>query len=458
MTRIKRASLANDLTDGPVPRTLISFALPMILSNLLQTVYSMVDMVVIGQFVGSVGLSAVSIGADIALLPAAIAIGFANAGQIIISQFVGAGDKKSVTRTIGTLFTTVLLASVLFTAICFTFNDSLLALMNTPGEAYKLASRYCMTCYSGFFFTFGYTLVSAILRGMGDSRHPLMFIAIAAVSNLVLDLIFVAVFKWSTFGAALATVIAQAISFVTAITFLYRRRESFGFDFKREGFKPDRFIFGRLVRLGVPMSFQVAAILASMMVVNAYVNVYGVVASAVNGVGNKLTHVTTIVSSSLTTTGATMIGQTLGAGKVERVPRIFNFSLLLSLTFGLLLSIATVIFPREIFGLFNSDSDVLDMAVIYIPYAVMGYLGYGVRTPFFSLIYGLGFAKMNMIIGLVDGVLCRIGLAMLFGITAGMGIRGFWLGNGLAGFVPVLIIGTYYVSGRWKTRKLFTAA
>ena len=454
----KSSTIVNDLTEGSVFRKLIIFAVPMIIANLLQTLYNMVDMIVIGQFVGSTGLSAVSVGADIAHLPAAFALGFGNAGQVIISQFVGAGDKKSTSRTVGTLFSFVLLGAVLFTVIGVLFIDTFLAMMNTPAEAFELAKIYCLTCFAGMVFNFGYSLVSAILRGMGDSRHPLMFIAIAAVTNLVLDLIFVAIFGLSTFGAALATVIAQALSFISAIVFLYRHREAFGFDFRRESFKPDRFIFGKLIKLGIPMSFQTAAILTSMMVVNAFVNVYGVIASAVNGIGNKLALVMSIASNSLTTTGATMIGQTLGARKTDRVTRIFNISMLLNMSFGSLLSAAIIFFPNDIFGLFNTDVRVLEMAVRFIPFAVMGYMGYALRTPFFSLMYGIGFSKMNLAVGLIDGVLCRIGLAMLLGLKAGMGIEGFWLGSALAGFVPVLLIGPYYFSGKWKTRKLFTAA
>ena len=450
----KQPEMVRDLTTGPVSRTLVLFALPMLLANLLQTVYNMVDMVVIGQFVGSGGLAAVSIGADILHMPTFIAMGFCNAGQVIISQFVGAGDTKSVARTIGTMFTVLLLGSLALTVICFIGSDAFLNLMNTPAEVFSMARDYSLTCFAGLFFTFGYLLVSAILRGMGDSRHPLIFISIAAVTNLILDLIFVAVFNWSAFGAALATVIGQAISFIISIVYLYRHKESFGFDFKLKSFKVDRSIFKKYMKLGVPMCVQSVAINFSMLFVNAYINAYGVVAAAVTGIGGKLTLVTSVVSSSLSTAGAAMVGQSLGAGKTERVPRVISFSMLVNLVFASLLTALTVFMPRQIFGLFNTDPEVLEMALIFIPCAVLNYYGFALRAPFFSLINGVGNAKLNLSVGLLDGVVGRIGLAMLLGITAAMGIEGFWYGNVLAGYIPIIIGGVYYFFGNWKTQKL----
>lgn len=454
MKKEKQSSMINDLTNGPVSRTLISFALPIILSNLLQTAYNMVDMVVVGQFVGSAGLSAVSIGTDLLHMLTFLAIGFCNAGQVIISQFVGAGDTKSVSKTIGTLFTVILLSSLVLTVVCLFCTNLFLGWLNTPAEAFAQARSYCLVCFAGLFFIYGYNMVSSVLRGMGDSRHPLMFIAIAAVTNLILDLVFVAVFRWGVFGAALATVIGQAVSFIASIILLYRRKEAFGFDFSRESFKIDKSVLSKLVRLGLPMCLQGAAINFSMMFVNSYINAYGVIASAVTGIGNKLGSITAVVASSLSTAGGAMIGQCLGAGKPERVPRIVYFSWAVDTVFATILTIVTVLWPRQIFGLFNSDAEVLEMAMTYVPCAVLLYYGFAMRAPFFGLINGIGHAKLNLFVGLLDGVVCRIGLALLLGVTLGMGIEGFWYGNAIAGYVPFVIGGIYFASGKWKTRKL----
>jgi len=412
---------------------------------------------VMGQFVGSAGLTAVSIGSEITQTLIFMAMGLSGAGQIIISQFMGAGDRESVSRTIGTMFTVIMLSSLVLSAVCIIGVNTFLSLLNTPAEAFQMAREFILICSAGLFFIFGYNLVSAILRGMGDSRHPLMFIAIASVSNLILAIIFVAGLGWEAIGAALATVIGQAISFITSIILLYRKRAEFGFDFKLKSFRVDSFILKRLLRLGIPMCIQSAAINFSMMYVNSFINAYGVVAAAVTGVGSRISFIMSVVSGSLSMAGGSMIGQSLGAKKAERVPIVIRFSLVVNLVFASMLSALIVLLPRQMFGMFNSDPEVLDMAMLYVIPAVLNNYGFSLRAPFFALINGVGYAKLNLLVGLLDGVICRIGLALLLGIVLGMGVSGFWYGSVLAGSVPFLIGGTYFVSGKWKIRKLLIA-
>lgn len=445
-------TLIRDLTQGSVTRLLLIFAFPLLCSNLLQTVYNMVDMIVIGQFVGREGLSAVSIGGDVLHFLTFLVMGFSNAGQVILSQYIGAGNRDRIRGTIGTMFTVTFISAVGLTIVCYLGLDAFLHAMNTPAECFDYARQYGLTCVLGLVFIYGYNLVSAILRGMGDSKHPFIFIAVATVVNLVLDLVFVAGLGMGPFGAALATVIGQGVSFLWAIFYLYRHKESFGFDFKPASFKPDPEVLPKLIRLGLPMILQSAAINFSMLFVNSYINSYGVVASAVTGVGNKLGSITAVVTNALSTAGSSMVGQNLGAEKYHRVPKIIGVSMVIDLAFAALLSFLTICFPRTIFGLFNSDPQVLDMSMTYIPVAVLLYVGFAMRSPFLALINGSGNAKLNLIVGLLDGVICRVGLAMLMGLAMGMGIMGFWLGNAFAGYMPFLIGGVYFLTGKWKRR------
>ncbi|MCL2408004.1 MAG: MATE family efflux transporter [Oscillospiraceae bacterium] len=454
MKHKKRSAMAMDLANGPVSKTLIIFAIPLAAANLLQIVSSIVSMVVMGQFVGSAGLTAVTIGSEITQTLTFMAMGLSNAGQIIISQFMGAGDRASVSRTIGTMFTVIMLSSLVLTAVCVIGVNTFLTLLNTPYEAFQMAREFVLICSAGLFFIFGYNLVSAILRGMGDSRRPLMFISIASISNLILALIFVSGLGLEAIGAALATVIGQAISFITSIIFLYRKRAAFGFDFKPKSFKVDNFILKRLLRLGIPMCIQSAAINFSMMYVNSFINAYGVIATAVTGIGSRIGFIMNVVCGSLSAAGSSMIGQSLGARKIERVPVVIRFSLIVNLIFASILSAFIVLIPRQMFGIFNSDVEVLDMAMLYVIPAVLNNYGFALRAPLFALINGVGYAKLNLLVGLLDGVICRISLALLLGIVLGMGVSGFWYGSVLAGYVPFLIGGTYFISGKWKTRKL----
>ncbi len=447
-------TLINDLTTGPVSRLLIRFSLPLMLSSLLQTVYHIIDLIVVGQFVGPAGLAAVSIGGDIQGLITFAVIGFTGASQVIIGQFVGAGDKRSVSHTIGTTFSLVAIASVIFTTLSILLAGWALDLVNTPAEAYNYTWQYSVTCFAGFIFIFGYNTVSAILRGMGDSKHPFIFITIAMIANLILDLVFVAGLGWAAFGAALATVLAQALSFIWSIIFLYRKRDAFGFDFKLKSFRIEPDIFKRIMQLGLPMSMQNAAVSFSMLFVNSFINAYGVIPAAVTGIGNKLGSIANVITGALSIACSSMVAQNIGARKYDRVPRILYVATAIGLGFCTLLSALMLIFPRAIFGIFNSDPAVLALAMTYIPIAILMFYGAALRGPWMGLTNGLGFPRLTLFIGLMDGIVARIGLALLLGLALSMGIQGFWYGNALAGYVPFLIGFGYFLSGRWKTHRL----
>ena len=213
-------TMVKDLTTGNVTKLLLSFAFPLFISNALQAVYNIVDMIVVGQYIGGAGMSAVSIGGDILHLLTFVAMGFSSAGQVLIARDVGSKRLDQVQKTIGTMFTFLLSISVLVSIGCYFIRFDILRWINTPAESYAFTMDYTVTCIAGLFFIYGYNIVSAILRGMGDSRRPFIFIAIAAMLNIVLDIVFVAGCGMEVFGAALATVISQAGSFIISLIYL----------------------------------------------------------------------------------------------------------------------------------------------------------------------------------------------------------------------------------------------
>ena len=216
--------IIQDFTTGSIPKKLLHFAFPFMLSTLLQTAYGMVDMMVVGHYVGSSGLSAVSISSQTLWMTTALCMGFSNAGQIVIAQMLGAGRRKDLQKAIGTLALTLFGAAVLVTVLGMSLARPLLRLLQTPAESFEEAVSYLLIAFAGTIFTFGYNMVSAIFRGMGDSKHPLIFVIVAAVVNLILDLVAVAVFHMGVAGAALATIAGQGVSLVVSIIYLYRSR------------------------------------------------------------------------------------------------------------------------------------------------------------------------------------------------------------------------------------------
>ena len=445
--------LINDFTTGNVTGRLIKFASPLFLGNMLQVVYNMVDMMIVGNVIGKAGLSAVSIGGDLNNLLTFIAMGFTNAGTIIISQYIGAGQRRNVGRFIGTFTLSLTFFALVMTVISALLHENILTWMNTPPEAYGEAKSYCLTCILGLIFIYGYNAVAGVLRGMGDSRHPFIFIAIAAVLNIVLDCVFVIGLKTGAFGAALATVISQGFSFIAAVVFLARNRARLGFEMDRRCFVIDKGMLGTMVKLGVPMALKSTSVAFSKMFVNSYINAFGVTVSAVTGVGSKLNHMIAQCSNAFNTAGAAMVGQNIGAEKYDRVPRILISDFCIMAVVGAVCSAALVLFPNEIFGLFTKDPDVLKVCMEFIPVAIVIFIGSAFRAPSNALSNGTGNFVVNFAIAILDAIVIRIGLALLLGVYFNMGYMGFWFGDAFAGFTPFVIGSIFYLSGKWKTNK-----
>lgn len=402
-------SQIKDFTKGNISRQLIVFSLPLFLSNLLQVVYNMVDMVVVGNALGKVGISAVSVGGDVTHFLTFIAMGFSNAGQVLIARYIGAKEQDKIGRFLSTMSAFLVTCSLVISAVGLVFQNGILRLMNTPDEAFAGAAAYSAVCMAGLIFIYGYNVVSAILRGMGDSRHPFVFISIAAILNLALDLVFVLGFHMGAGGAALATVISQAVSFLACVLFLYKNRAEFRLDIRLHDFLHwDREMLGDLVKLGTPMAIKTASIQISKLFVNSWINSYGVAVSAFAGIANKVSNISNLISALI------------------------------------------CLFPQQIFGIFTDEADVLTIADKYIPIAVMLFFGSALRAIMNALINGSGNYKINFVTAIMDGIVMRIGLAILFGLALDMKHYGFWLGDALAGFTPFWIGLVFYFTGLWK--------
>ena len=285
---MEKKKLSKDFTQGSIPKQLFFFALPFMASNALMVLYSTVDMIVVGEFVGTPGLSAVSQSSQIVNFASLVCLGFSNAGQVLISQALGAKKHREMSDIIGTLFCFVMILAAAMSLFMLLGRDLIMTAIKIPVESADMAMDYLVICAAGLMFTAGYNMVSAVLRGMGDSKRPFLFIGIASLVNLVLDLLFTGLLGWGVAGAAWATIIGQAASFIFSLFYLFKKKESFGFDFKRESFVPKLRYVGMIASLGTPMAIQSGCINLSMLFVNSMINDVGVVASATFGVGVRI--------------------------------------------------------------------------------------------------------------------------------------------------------------------------
>lgn len=429
---------------------LLRFMLPFLLANLLNSIYNTVDTIIIGQFVGSAGTLAVSLGGRLLNLCTMISTSIAGGGQVLISQLYGAKRRDDLNSAIGTLFSLMLISSVGIAVIAFFFSGPILTWMNTPEEAFSAARAYFRITCIGFPLMFGYNAVSSVLRGMGDSKSPLLFIAIAAAINLTGDLIFVIHFELGASGTALATVIGQGISLLFSLALLYRRKEKFGFDFRLKSFRIAREKMNIMLRIGLPMALSSCCIQITQMVLMRYVNLYGVAAATTYAIGTKITQLTNIFSMSVRQASGTIVGQNVGANRQDRVGSTLRCSLLITLGTAAVLSTVSLLFPQAVFSCFTRDPAVIAQAGTFVRMICVIYVCSAILGPYDSVITGTGNTMLSFLGGFLDGVVFRIGFSFLFAYGLGMDVAGFFLGDGIARTAPIIIGMIYYHSGVWK--------
>ena len=445
--------ITKDFTKGSIARQLLLFALPFMASNALQVFYSTIDMIVVGNYVGEAGLAAVSQSSQLMNFATMVCLGFSNAGQVLLAQALGAGKRREVNDIIGSLFTFIAGIAVVLSVLFLALQIPVLTWLNVPDDAFEMAREYLVICSIGLIFTAGYNLVSAVLRGMGDAKRPFLFIAIASIINLILDLIFVGVLGWGVAGAAWATVIGQAASFLFSLWYLYRHRAGFGFDFRLESFRPNRRYLQIFFSLGTPMAIQSGFINVSMLVVNAMINSLGTAASATFGVGVRIDDIINKIQHGIQYAAVPMISQNIGAGNTERAKRVVYNAWIFSAVLTTFFLILYVTLGREFFMLFGGDAEVQALSGEFISAILYMFPAFAMMRGSGAFVQGIGNAKLGMVLSILDGVVLRIGLSWFFGIFLGFGFFGFVLGYGLAPYgyaIPSMI---YFLAGKWKKRR-----
>ena len=453
MIDLSARSISKDFTQGNIAKQLFFFAIPFMASNALQVLYSTIDMIIVGEYVGTAGLSAVSQSSQIVNFATMVCLGFSNAGQVLLAQAMGAGKRKEMNDVIGTLFGFIAAVALIFTTIMIAAQSWILEVMKIPAESCDMARDYLVICSAGLVFTAGYNMVSAVLRGMGDAKRPFLFIGIASATNLVLDVIFTGILGWGVAVAAWATIIGQAVSFIFSLFYLFKKKESFGFDFRRESFVPKLRYVGMIASLGTPMAIQSGCINLSMLVVNAMINDVGVVASATFGVGVRIDDIVNKISQGIQYAAVPMISQNIGAAKPDRAKKIVRVAWMFSVALTVFFMILYITLGKQLFMIFSDDPLVHGMSHEFVRAILWMFPAFAVMRGSGAFVQGIGNAKLSMVLALLDGVVLRIGLSWLFGIYFGWGFYGFVLGYGLAPYgyaIPSMI---YFLAGRWQKRR-----
>ncbi len=447
-------TISKNFTTGNIPKLLFAFMIPFMLTNALQVLYTTIDMMIVGRCVGTEGISAVAQSGQIINFAVMVCFGVSNAGQVLVSQAIGSGKRDKLNSIIGTLFSMLMILSLIFTAIFIIFRNPILKAIHVPSEAYSMSIDYLIISAAGLVFTAGYNMVSAVLRGMGDSKRPLLFIIIASVTNLVLDIVFTGYMGFGVAGAAWATIIGQAFAFGFAVIYLYRSKEAFGFDFKLKSFKIERNYAGMIVSLGTPMAIQSGFINLSMLFVNSMINQVGVIASATFGVGMRIDDIINKVSQGIQYATMPMVSQNMGAGEKKRAIKVVHWAWVYSGIFTAFCMTLYLCLGRQLFMVFSDNPQVHEMSSTFIKAILWMFPAFAVMRGSGAFIQGIGNAKLGMFLAMLDGIALRIGLSWLFGSLLGWGFYGYVLGYALAPYGYAIPSMVYFLSGMWKKRAI----
>ncbi len=439
----------NNLSEGSVFKGLIRFSLPFLLSNIVQSLYNVADMWVVGNFSGTASVSGVNIGGQVTFILTNLIMGLCTGGTVLIAQYIGSGNREKLKKTVSTLFTGLIAAAVVITAIMLLLKNQVLLLLSTPEESFSETSDYLWVTVTGVVFIFGYNALSAVLRGMGDSKRPLIFVSIACVTNVVLDIILVGPFKMGALGAAIATVISQGLSLVLCI--LYLRRKEFLFDFKLSSFRIDRRQLNIILKIGTPAAIQNTIVSMSFLFITALVNsIGGVTASAAAGVVGKFNSFAILPAIGMSAAVSTMAAQNIGAGKWDRALKSTKIGMVIAIGFSLTAFAIAQLFPEAIIALFDKNPKTIADGVAYMRSFSFDYL----IVPFVFCLNGLyigaGHTTFSLFTGLISSLLARIPASYLFGKVLGWGLKGLGLGAPMASMVSLLMVLGFFISGRWK--------
>lgn len=444
--------VGQDFTQGPILKQMIGFGVPILCSSFLQQLYNSVDTMVIGRCGGTVGAVGVSNGGEVAAVITFIALAFGNAAQIYISQLRGAKDEEGIRDSIGTSISFTLLLSLVLAALCIIFCNPVLKMLNTQEVAMSEAMSYMIIVSLGLPAVFGYNSICGILRGMGESAKPLIFIVIATITNVFLDILLVAVIPLGAAGTAIATIVAEYASFAASLVFLYMKREDFGIAFHLKSFAIQRKPLHTLLRLGIPLTLQSALVHVTQVYCNSQVNEYGLVASAANSIGLRIYRLMHVGATSISASTAAMIGQNLGAKNHERAKKVVYVSLACCAVLGTFEVAASLFLPRQIFSIFIQAPEVIEFGIVYMQIMAIACFLCIFQTPYQAMVTGSGNAKLGLFTGIFDGVIVRLSISLP--LSAMIGVTGFFYGNHLSHLAPVIISMIYFYSGKWKNYKI----
>lgn len=402
--------MKTSLTEGSVFKNIVFFSLPYLLSYFLQTLYGMADLIIIGRFNGVAETTAVSVGSQVMHMLTVMIVGLAMGTTVCIGHAVGKNDRREEERCIGNTVTLFALLSVVVTAVLLLLVKPIVAVMSTPAEAASGTEDYLTVCFSGIPFITAYNVISSVYRGLGDSKSPMYFIAVACAANIVLDLVFIGVFKMGAAGAALGTTLSQLISVLISLKFFKGKT---GGAFKSENLKPNRTTAARIIKIGLPVAAQDGLIQIAFIVITVIANSRGLNDAAAVGIVEKIISFVFLVPSSLLSAVSAIGAQNIGAGKPRRAQLTLRYAVFTALGFGVAVSLIMQFAASAAVGLFTKDSAVISAGREYLKGYIFDCIFAGIHFSFSGYFCACGKSWLSFLHNITAIALVRIPWAYL---------------------------------------------
>jgi len=444
----KGGMMMKDMTKGNEAKLIFYFALPMLVGNIFQQLYNTVDSIIVGKFLGKEALAAVGTSFPIIFLLVSLIMGITMGATILISQYFGAKDMENVKKTIDTAYITLFIASIILTIIGLIIGGPVLKLMKVPPEIYQQSKEYLDITFIGLIGMFGYNSMSAILRGLGDSKTPVYFLIVSSIINIVLDLLFILQFNMGVGGAAWATIISQGISFVWSVIYLNKNHTVFKINVKAMKF--DKEIFYKSVKLGLPGGIQQMVFSLGMMTMQGLINSFGGVTMAAFAAASKIDSFASMPIMNFGAAISTFVGQNIGANKPERVKKGLTTTLIMSTVLSIAISIVLILLGTPLVKLFTNDSSVVSEGLNYLYRVTPFYFVIGAMFIINGVVRGAGEAIFPMIASILSLWLVRLPVAYL--LSPSLGSNGIWWAIPIAWTFGFIITSFYYKSGKWKNK------
>lgn len=441
-----------DFTQGSIPRHLIVFALPMLASSVLQVMHNVIDTVWVGRFVGAQALGTVSVSFPLIFALLSLVIGITMASSVLVAQYRGAKDEKMVRVAVANSMMLLGLCGLLFSATGVIFRYPLLNMIKTPPEILHDAANYLGIVMAGIPVIFVYYAVESVLRGLGDSRTPLKFMMLSTVTNMILSpLLIIGVGPlpaWGVSGAAVATVIAQCLTAYLVIRYMVKQTDLVRLD--RSYWQWDAGVVRLIFQIGIPAGLQLVLVSFSMVAVMAMINSHGAAVVAAFGAASRLDQLAFMPAISLGAAVGALVGQNLGALRIDRVGSVVRWSNLFAVLITGAVSAIAIFQPTLLMRLFTSDAGVLTEGTSYLRIVGASYVFNALSITLGGVMRGAGDTMPGLLFTVLSLWVLKVPLCWY--LSQSMGINGIWIGTALSTVLSVLLHWGYYVSGRWQKR------